>query len=183
MIAKELKMDSYHLTILCAVVVLLLQGIGANIQVPLPCYRGDNNNATLDNTIHLSDVVLSGRILSAEEGEFGTHSAVISYIYSYKSDGLLQRRALWRTKVTNFVPAPPIGQLSMFFLSREPSLQLSLFCMTSINTLREYNPELSNEAIIKHIVEVGTSKQSNHNCNILLCIAILNNACICLAIL
>lgn len=146
-------MDSYHLKIFCA--VLILQGIGANI---LPCYSGDNNNATLDNTIHLSDVVLVGRIVSLEEGEFGTHSAVISYYNTYKSDGLLLRVVLWRTKVTNFVPAPSLGQLGTFFLTREPNMQLALFCMTSIPMLMEYNPKVSYKATIEHIKEVGTSK-------------------------
>ena len=151
-------MDSYyHLAIVCVCWLLLLQGIKTKSN-PLPCYRGDNSNATLDGTVHLSDVVLAGRIVSVENDEFDTHSAVISYYYSYKSDGLLQRRALWRVKVYNFVPAPEVGQLGMFFLFREPNMQLSLFCMTQISTLMDYNPGVSYEAIIRHINEVGTSK-------------------------
>lgn len=137
---------------------MLLHKVGGAAKPSLPCYRGDNYNETLDNTIHLSDVVLAGRIVSVEKGEFGTHSATVSYYYSYKSDGLLRRIVLWRTEVTNFVPAPQVGMLGIFFLFREPNMQLSLFCMASIPTLVEYSQGMSYEAILGHISEVGASK-------------------------
>lgn len=159
-------MDSSHFW--CIFTVLLLRGLEADsnsnsiLQISLPCYRGDNYNSTLDNTIHLSDVILAGRIISLEKGEFDTYTAAISYYYSYKNDGLLQRRALWRAKVTNFAPAPELGQLGMFFLFREPSMQLSLFCMTTINALKSLtkgrSTEDSYQAVIKHIISVGKSK-------------------------
>lgn len=153
-------MDCYHLTIPFSILLLLLQqGTGANIfNAAVPCYLGDNGNATLEQTIHLSDVVLAGRIWSEEEGKFGTHNAVISYYIAYKRDRLLRRVALSRTRVINFPEAPDVGQLGLYFLFRDPSLQLALFCMTSLSAMKEYYAGLSSEAIIKHIVDVIASK-------------------------
>lgn len=141
-----------------ATFVLLLRGLGADPQV-LPCYRsgGENVNFTLDDTIHLSDVVVSGRIVTVKRGEFETHTAGVSYYYAYKSDGLLLRRFFWSTAVTNFSPAPQVGQLGIFFLFREPSLQLALFCMTPIEMLHQ-SSEGSYQEIVDRINEVGSSK-------------------------
>lgn len=118
-----------------------------------------NVNLSLDDTIHLSDVVLSGRIVAVAKGEFDTHTAVVSYYYSYKNDGLLPRRLFWSTSVTNFSPAPQLGQLGMFFLFREPNMQLALFCTTPIEMFLQ-STEGSYQEIVDHINEVGLSKYS-----------------------
>ncbi len=136
------------------VVLLIMRCLRAD---PLLCYRGDNFNQTLDNTIHLSDVILAGRIVSVEKGEFGTYSATVSYYYSYKSDEFLLKGAFSQSKVTNFVVSPKTGMIGIFFLVREPSMQLSLLCMTSVNLLMQ-NSEVSYQMVIKHIIAVGTSK-------------------------
>ena len=149
------------------IILLIIQSTRAD---PLPCYRGDNFNETLDNTIHMSDVILAGRIISEEKGEFATYSATVSYYYSCKSDELLHKNALSHSKVTNFASSPGTGMLGIFFLVREPSMQLSLLCMTSMNMLmqnmliqnREENyQEENHQAVIKHIVAVGASKSSH----------------------
>ncbi len=157
-------MKSYQVRIWCGILaVLLLRSIGANEQ-PLQCYRGNNYNETLDNTIHLSDVVLAGRIISLKEGEFETHSAVVSYYYAYKSDGLLRSRAISRVKVSNFAFAekpPAVGELGMFFLFREPNMQLSLFCMSLINMLVPNDNEEEYQETVQHIFDLGSSKLLN----------------------
>lgn len=139
-------------TISC--LVLILQGLGANAE-PFRCYAGSNNE-TLENTIHLSDVVLAGRIVSVSEGEFGTYSAVVSYYYSYKHDGLMQKRFFWYTSVNNFIVPPQVGQLGMFFLFRDPSMRLSLSCMTPLDRL--LNDGEGYQEAIDFINEIGSSE-------------------------
>jgi hypothetical protein len=134
--------------------VILLGRLGAGSQ-ELPCYSsgGEDINLPLDQIIQLADVVLLGRIVAAGEGEFETHSAVLSYYYSYKSDGLLPRKFFWSTSVANYVLAPQKGQLGVFFLFREPSMQLASFCTTPIGALLQSSVE-----ILDYIEGVGLSK-------------------------
>lgn len=130
------------------------------MQTPLACYTsgGQNVNQTLENTIHLSDAVLTGRIVSVEKGKFGTHSAVVSYSRAYKDDGFLQKPFFSYTTVTNFVSAPVIGQFQVFFLLREPSMLLSLLCATPVYMLLQDYEEGSFQEIVEHISEVASSK-------------------------
>ena len=138
--------------------MLFLHGIRGTMQnESFPCSMGNNFNETLNNTIHLSDVVMAGRIISVKEGEFGTFSAVVSYFYAYKSDQYLQRRALWRAEVTNFITRPAAGQLGIFFLFRQPNLELSLFCVTLSSLLKEVYEE-DYEEIIDSINALGASE-------------------------
>ena len=130
---------------LSVLLVFLLRDVGADLQAPLQCLMGNNSNETLKNTIHLSDVVLAGRIIKVNEGEFGTYSAVLSYYYSYKSDSFLQLRAYGSAKVINFATSPTIGQFGNFFLFREPNMQLSLFCMSLTNPANEDYEKLVRE--------------------------------------
>ena len=149
-------MDFNRMVICYGTVVqlLVMRCLGAE---PLPCYIGDNFNQTLDNTIHLSDVILAGRIVTKEKGDLGTYSAEVSYHYSYKSDEFLLIKALSHSKVTNFASPPPTWTLGIFFLVREPSMQLALFCMTPVDILMQ-NTEGSYQNVIKHIIDVGSSK-------------------------
>lgn len=144
-------------TISISFLVLMLQGLGANAD-PFRCYAGNNSNQTLENTIHLSDVVFAGRIMSVAEGEFGTHSAVVSYYYSYKHDGLMYNTSFWHTTVNNFVVPPQVGLLGMFFLFRDPSVQLSLFCMTPLHIL--VGTGEGYQEVIRFINEIGSSKSN-----------------------
>lgn len=154
--AAEQKMNCKVLAIYCMACVLVLRGADSQV---FPCYGtgGLDVNLSLEDTIHLSDVVLLGRIVAVKEGEFGTHTAVVSYYYSYKNDGLLPKRLFWSTSVKNFSPAPKVGQLGMFFLFREPSMQLALFCTTPIRTLLE-TAEGGFQEIVNYINQVGSSK-------------------------
>ena len=125
--------------------------LGANAADAFQCYAG-NSNETLENTVHLSDVVLAGRIVSVSEGEFGTHSAVVSYYYSYKHDGLMHKKFFWHITVHNIIFYPQVGQLGIFFLFRDPSMKMSLFCMTPVNMVENY------QEVIDSINEIGSSE-------------------------
>ena len=147
------------LTICCGL-FFFFRGLGAD--VVLPCYEhGDEIvNETLADTIRLSDVILAGRIVSVKRGEFGTHSAVVSYFIAYKDDGFLQQMYYGSVTVTNFIPEPPDGQLGLFFLFRAPSMQLSHFCTVSwiaLNSVKDTNYE----EILQSIEEVVASKLSS----------------------
>lgn len=136
------------------IVLLIMRYLRADT---LPCHSGDNFNQTLDDTIHISDVIITGRIVSVEMGEFGTYSATVSYYYSYKSDEFLLKKAFFQSKVTNFVVSPRTGMIGIFFLVRQPSMQLSLVCMTSVSLLIQSSEE-SYQMLIRHIIAVGASK-------------------------
>ena len=132
--------------------LLLLQGNQVYMQVAnLSCTMGDMSfeNSTLDLMIHSSDVVMSGRVRSAEEGEFGAYSAVVSYYFAYKTDGLLLRRTAWYTRIVDFVRLPSVGQVGIFFLIRHHTMQLSLLCMST---------EKLDTETIKYIKDLGISK-------------------------
>ena len=139
--------------VVCSGIFLLLQGAPANSQVLCDRPGSDSVNDTLENLIHLSDVVLPGLIGSAGSGEYGTYSARIYYTYLYKNDGLMAREFFGVTTVKNFMVAPRTGQASIFFLLREPSMRLALFC---IIPYRQLTGDL--EETLEHILEVGSSK-------------------------
>lgn len=123
---------------------------------PLQCF-GNNFNETLDNIIHLSDVILVGRIVEVKEGNFGTYSADVSFLYSLKSDEFLPKKFFSHSKVTNFSPEPTNGMINFFFLNREPNMQLALLCMASETVLIQYTG-LDFQMILVYISNMGKSE-------------------------
>lgn len=144
---------------ICLLALLQLRGLGAD-SLHLPCYtsRGQDVNLPLKSIIHLSDVVVLGRIVAVERGEFNTYTAVVSYYYSYKTDGLLAKAFFSSTTVANFILAPQEGQLGFFFMHREPTMQLVSFCSTPVEEMSRSN--VGYQEIVDHINEVGSSKIS-----------------------
>ena len=136
-----------------AVSILLLESTHAYV----PCISRTDMNLTLDDMIHMSDVVLSGRILSSSAltGDFGTNKAQVSYYYAYKSDNLLRRRALGHVQVENFSFLPRSGRSGLFFLVREPSFHLALYCMADLRGLSQLH-DLAR--VLEHINEVSLSE-------------------------
>ena len=162
-------MDCKIITV-CLFSVLQLRGLDAGSSLQLPCYNstGRDVNLPLDSIIHFSDVVLLGRIVAVEDGEFGTYTAVVSYYYSYKSDGLLPQTFFSSTSVANFILAPQRGQLGFFFTHREPTMQLTSFCITPVGEMT--GNSVGYQEIVDHINEVGSSKPPIPVIRIYLCI-------------
>lgn len=85
----------------------------------------------------LTDVVVSGNVVSSSAGDFSTKSAKVSFYYAYKHDGQLQRLGFDTLMVTNFnfdpMETDHIGSyMYIFFLVREGNAGLSLFCMSPL---------------------------------------------------
>lgn len=100
----------------------------------MPCVS-NSLELSLDNAIHISDVVLTGRVTETREGDWGTHTAAITYYYAYKSDRFLLRLGFGRIQVKNFQSAVAVGEGALFFLTREPSKDLALLCMAPLSAL------------------------------------------------
>ena len=94
-----------------------------------------NLRLSLDDAIHVSDVVLTGKITTMRDGIGATKTAAVSYYYAYKSDQYMGRRGLGRTEVQNVMADASMGEPAVFFLVREPSLILALQCMAPITAL------------------------------------------------
>ncbi len=114
----------------------------------------------------LADIVLQGHILSSRQGEFGLYIATVSYTYAYKHDGQLARSSWTRTDVINFPFDPTKPEYSgntVFFLIRQQNMDLSLYCMSSLKTLRNINADRFAEVryVSSHIRKIGTSKLHN----------------------
>ena len=71
------------------------------------------------------------------EGDWGTHTAAITYYYAYKSNRFLSRLGFGRIEVKNFQSAVAMGEGALFFLTREPSKDLVLPCMAPLSELSE----------------------------------------------
>lgn len=102
----------------------------------MPCVS-HSLQLSLDNAIHISDVVLTGRVTEMNEGDWGTHTAAITYYYAYKSDRFLLRLGFGRIEVKNFQSTIAMGEGALFFLTREPSKDLALLCMAPLSALSE----------------------------------------------
>ena len=100
----------------------------------MPCVS-NSLELSLDNAIHISDVVLTGLVTEMHEGDWGTHTAAITYYYAYKSDRFLLRLGFGRINVKNFQSAVAVGEGALFFLTREPSKDLALLCMAPLSAL------------------------------------------------
>ena len=90
---------------------------------------------SLDDSIHISDVVLTGRVTEMRKGDWGTHTAAITYYYAYKSDRFLVRLGFGRIEVKNFPSAVAMREGALFFLTREPNKDLALLCMAPLSAL------------------------------------------------
>ena len=100
----------------------------------MPCVS-QSLELSLDNSIHISDVVLTGRVTEMREGDWGTHTAAITYYYAYKSDRFLVRLGFGRLNVNNFPSAVAMREGALFFLTREPNKDLALLCMAPLSAL------------------------------------------------
>ena len=122
--------------------LLFLEGIGASdsmaapAAVYVPCEGGSNRLLQLEELVHISDVVMSGVVLSTTitQDEFATFRASISYYFAYKNDPLLYKRGLTSVDVSDF-PERPSGDNSLFFLVRQPNAELSLYCKSTLSEL------------------------------------------------
>ena len=90
---------------------------------------------SLDDSIHISDVVLTGRVTEMSKGDWGTHTAAITYYFAYKSDRFLVRLGFGRIEVKNFPSAVAMREGALFFLTREPNKDLALLCMAPLSAL------------------------------------------------
>lgn len=167
-------------SLVCAVLtVLLVRGNLVQMKPPsISCSLGETGflNSSLVELIRYSDVVLAGRVIDTERGEFGGSNAIVSYFFAYKTDGLLIRRLVWYTTVVGFSSPPPRGQLNLFFLMRQPTtMTLSLLCMSnnsaiwsenSINYIKEASRSESNqfhEKYAKFVMLGHVQKQLRNN--------------------
>lgn len=95
-----------------------------------------NLRLSLDDAIHISDVVFTGKITTMRNGIGTTKTATVTYYYAYKSDQHMPRRGLGRAEVQNVMANASMGESTVFFLVREPSLILALQCMAPVAALR-----------------------------------------------
>ena len=116
---------------------------------------------SLDDAIHISDVVLTGRVAEMREEEGGTHTAVVVYYFAYKSDRFLFRLGLGRIAVKNFASGDVERGSALFFLVREPNRDLALQCMSPLRSLSLAN-ELGFSNILDALNYVRTVGASEH---------------------
>lgn len=102
------------------------------------------NNAvqdTLQNLVHIADIVVSGRVQQLiEGGSKGTQVATVYYYYAYKwnvdvlnNDGVI--------KIYNVPPMPTVSLLqssAFFFLVQEPDGILALLCYSALTSITMY---------------------------------------------
>ena len=101
----------------------------------VPCVTY-NLTLSLEEAIHLSDIVMTGRAIGQlEEGERGTLKGRVSYYFAYKNDTQLRRLWLGSADVNNFHSAEKTGEIALFFLFREPNGALALQCMSPFSML------------------------------------------------
>lgn len=105
-------------------------------------------------------------MLSSKLGEFGLYTATVSYSYAYKHDNQLVRFSWTKTDIINFPFDPTQSEYdgsAVFFLIRQQNMDLALYCMSSLKTLRSKNvnrfPTVS--SLLVHIRKIGTSKLHN----------------------
>ena len=129
MIVKMKCVEKVFASICCCLMLRLYEAHAA-----MPCVS-QTLELSLDNAIHISDVVLTGRVTEMREGDWGTHTAAITYYYAYKSDRFLLRLGFGRIDVKNFKSAVAMREGALFFLTREPSKDLALLCMAPLSAL------------------------------------------------
>ena len=145
--------SSLHFSCLLAtLILLLLEGIGADnsTAVYVPCEGGSNRLLQLDELVHISDVVMNGVVLTSSitQDKFGTLKAAVSYYFAYKNDSLLSRRGLASVYVVDFQERPS-GESSIFFLVREPNMDLSVYCMSTLSEISR-----SHESVYEGLFEI-----------------------------
>ena len=117
--------------------LLLLLGTCLRQTASMECGARDTA-LSLDDAIHLSDVVVTGRIFSVRGGENGISEVVISFYYAYKRDGHLQRQAFSKMlAAAGFDPREHLDGTGFFFLVREPSGRLVLQCVATLEALEQ----------------------------------------------
>ena len=112
---------------------------------------------SLDDAIHVSDVVFTGRILAMREGSRGTLTATVSYYFAYKRDQYLRKPGFGLTDVENFATshAHMSGESGLFFLVREPSRKLALHCIAPLLSPQEMGPFENILEALDHVNKVG----------------------------
>ena len=116
---------------ICYCLMLLRE---AHTAAAMPCVS-QTLALSLDDSIHISDVVLTGRVTEMRKGDWGTHTAAITYYFAYKSDRFLVRLGFGRIEVKNFPSAVAMREGALFFLTREPNKDLALLCMAPLSAL------------------------------------------------
>lgn len=107
---------------------------------------------TLEEAVHISDVVIMGRIVELKEGMRGRMNATLSLMAAYKGGNF--RFLSLVEKVTNF-EKDSSRDMSLFFLVEEPSGNLALQCMTPLGSL---NVAGRLKSLLDYVRYVGTGK-------------------------
>ncbi len=132
--------------------------IGRSVQ--MNCVH-QSSNLLLDDVIHISDVVLTGKITAMrEEDNHATKTATIAYYYAYKRDREFRKAAGGIVEVSNFVTDSKqhVGLGLLFFLVREPQGQLALLCMAPLDALltSDHSENFQNALeALDHVKNVG----------------------------
>lgn len=151
--------------VLAAAVSLLLLGACIRQTASMECGARDTA-LSLDDAIHLSDVVVTGRVISVRKGENGISKVNISFYYAYKRDNRLQRQAFSMMQAAaGFDPQERMDGTGFFFLVREPSGDLVLQCVGTLEALEEALRTRSSSveadspvALLDHVNEVAKSE-------------------------
>lgn len=102
---------------------------GISAEEKLTCANSGERN--LQELIHTSDVIATGKVLVTQEGFRGTQTAKIHYYYAYKRDARVLIRGRGILKVKNIFNIPRANLLAgpaLLFLVREPDGELALLC-------------------------------------------------------
>ena len=146
-----------------AIVLALVSQVGATVTGGIRCISEDMTHLSLDDAIHVSDVVFTGRITGMKEGIGGTKTATVLYYYAYKSDPYLTKLGLGVTDINNFDLDAEVESSALFCLVREPNGDLALQCMTPFLALASTEMGFANifEAL-ERIRAVGFGKLSSN---------------------
>ena len=132
------KMEASPAVVLC---FLLLVRLGSSLNSAseispseeLWCANSGARN--LQDLIHTSDVIATGKVLVSQEALRGTQTAKIHYYYAYKRDAQLLVPGQSCLKVKNIYNIPKTALLkspALFFMVREPDGELALQCYNTI---------------------------------------------------
>ena len=132
------KMEPSPAVILC---FLLLVRLESSLNLALEISPGEelscaNSGArNLQELIHTSDVIATGKVLVSQEALRGTQTAKVHYYYAYKRDAQLLVAGQSCLKVKNIYNIPRTALLkrpALFFMVREPDGELALQCYNTI---------------------------------------------------
>lgn len=129
------KMRSHYMLAIVAlhIALQLPDGDASSGAVRCPCASDSATwEFSMEQAMHVSDVVMMGRIVSLREGLRGTMNATISSIITYKG-----RNSQFLTMVhhvTNF-EKDSSREMALFFLAVEPAGNLALQCMSTLLAL------------------------------------------------